>query len=132
MVMGIGARKDISTLKVENAINEACNILEVPVSRIDFFATADVKKDEKGIVENINKLNKELKIISMEEIRSYQNDECSKSDFVMKQFGVKGVCEPTALIANDNDSHLIFKKTAYDGVTIAVSLKKQFYNLWKR
>ena len=124
MVMGIGARKDISTLKVEKAINEACNILEIPVSRIDFFATADVKKDEKGIVENINKLNKELKIISMEEIRSYQNDECSKSDFVMKQFGVKGVCEPTALIANDNDSHLIFKKTAYDGVTIAVSLKK--------
>ena len=124
MVMGIGARKDISTIKVETAINEACNILEIPVSRIDFFATADVKKDEKGIVENVKKLDKELKIIPMEEIKSYQNDECSKSDFVMKQFGVKGVCEPTALIANDDDSHLIFKKTAYDGVTIAVSLKK--------
>ena len=41
----------------------------------------------------------------------------------MKQFGVRGVCEPTALIANGDDSHLIFKKTAYDGVTIAVSLK---------
>lgn len=124
MVMGIGARKDISTFKVETAIHEACNIMEIPVSRIDFFATADVKKDEKGIVENIKKLNKELKIISMEEIKSYQNDECSKSDFVMKQFGVRGVCEPTALIANGDDSHLIFKKTAYDGVTIAVSLKK--------
>lgn len=123
MVMGIGARKDILTSKVKNAINKACSILEIPVSRIDFFATADVKEHEKGIVDNINELNKDLIIIPMADIKSYQNDECSKSDFVMKQFGVRGVCEPTALIANGKNSHLIFKKTAYDGVTIAVSLK---------
>ncbi len=124
LVMGIGARKDISANKVEHAINTACSILEIPPSRIDFFATADVKKDEKGILYNVNNLNKQLKIISMAEIKSYQNDECSKSDFVMKQFGVRGVCEPTALIANGENSHLIFKKTAYDGVTIAVSLNE--------
>ncbi len=123
MVMGIGARRDIAVEKVENAITQACLILEIPPARIDYFATADVKKNERGIIENVNRLNKEIKIISMDSIKSYQNEECSKSDFVMKQFGVKGVCEPTALIANGNDSHLIFKKTAYDGVTIAVSLK---------
>ncbi len=123
MVMGIGARRDIAIEKVENAITQACLILEIPPARIDYFATADVKKNERGIIENVNRLNKEIKIISMDSIKSYQNEECSKSDFVMKQFGVKGVCEPTALIANGNDSHLIFKKTAYDGVTIAVSLK---------
>ncbi|WP_241776190.1 cobalamin biosynthesis protein [Methanosphaera sp. WGK6] len=66
--------------------------------------------------------NKELKIISMDSIKNYQNDECSKSDFVMKQFGVKGVCEPVCLISNGENSHLIFKKTAYNGVTIAVSV----------
>lgn len=123
MVMGIGARRDILSEKVENAINTACSLLEIPVSRVDFFATADVKKDEKGILENVNRLNKELVIIPMDQIKSYQNDECSKSDFVMKQFGVRGVCEPTALMANGDNSHLIFKKTAYDGVTIAVSIK---------
>ncbi len=123
MVMGIGARRDILSEKVENAINTACSLLEIPVSRVDFFATADVKKDEKGILENVNRLNKELVIIPMDQIKSYQNEECSKSDFVMKQFGVRGVCEPTALMANGDNSHLIFKKTAYDGVTIAVSIK---------
>ena len=123
MIMGIGARKDISTSKVKNAIDQACSILEIPISRIDYFATADVKENEKGILENVKKFDKNLIIIPMDKIKSYQNDECSKSDFVMKQFGVKGVCEPTALIANGEDSHLIFKKTAYDGVTIAVSLK---------
>lgn len=122
LVMGIGARKDISSNKVEHAINTACSILEIPSSRIDFFATADVKANEKGILENVTKLNKELKIISMDKIKSYDNNECSESSFVMKQFGVKGVCEPTALIANGINSRLIFKKTAYNGVTIAVSL----------
>ncbi len=125
MVMGIGARRDIATQKVENAILTACDILEIPVSRIDYFATADVKANEKGILENVSKYDKDLKIISMDEIKSYQNDECSKSDFVMKQFGVKGVCEPCCLIANGIASHLIFKKTAYDGVTIAVSLNEE-------
>lgn len=122
LVMGIGARKNISSSKVEHAIYTACSILEIPPSRIDFFATADVKANEQGILENVNNLNKELKIIPMNKIKSYKNDECSESSFVMKQFGVKGVCEPTALIANGDSSRLIFKKTAYDGVTIAVSL----------
>lgn len=123
LVMGIGARKNIETDKVEKAINNACDILEFSPQRIDFFATADVKSNEKGILENVERLNKKLKIVSMSSIKNYNNDECSKSDFVMKQFGVKGVCEPTALIANGENSHLIFKKTAYNGVTIAVSLK---------
>lgn len=124
MVMGMGARRNIETEKVENAIISACNILEVPPSRIDFFATADVKANEKGILENVEKLGKKLKIVPMSEIKAYQNEECSESDFVMKQFGVKGVCEPTALITNGDKSHLIFKKTAYNGVTIAVSINE--------
>lgn len=124
LVMGIGARRDIETSKVENAINSACSILEFSPQRIDFFATADVKAQEKGILENMERLNKDLVIISMSDIKSYQNEECSESDFVMKQFGVKGVCEPTSLIANGKNSHLIFKKTAYNGVTIAVSINE--------
>lgn len=122
MVMGIGARKNIASDKVKNAILKACTILEIPVKRIDSFATADVKANEQGILDNVHELDKPLKIVSMDSIRDYQNEEVSKSDFVMKQFGVKGVCEPTCLIVNGSTSHLIFKKTAFDGVTIAVSI----------
>lgn len=122
MVMGIGARKNIASEKVKNAILKSCTILEIPVKRIDSFATADVKANEQGILDNVHELDKPLKIVSMDSIRDYQNEEVSKSDFVMKQFGVKGVCEPTCLIVNGSTSHLIFKKTAFDGVTIAVSI----------
>ncbi|WP_455645939.1 cobalt-precorrin 5A hydrolase [Methanosphaera sp.] len=122
LVMGIGARRDIASEKVNHAILEACNLLDIPVDRIDFFATADVKANEQGILDNMKLFNKELEIVSMDTIKNYQNEECSKSDFVMKQFGVKGVCEPVCLISNGENSHLIFKKTAYNGVTIAVSV----------
>ncbi|MBO7719264.1 MAG: cobalt-precorrin 5A hydrolase [Methanosphaera sp.] len=121
LVMGIGARRDISTQKVYHAIIQACEILKIPPNRIDFFATADVKSNEKGILDNVDRFNKELIIIDMDRIKNFDNNECSHSDFVMKQFGVKGVCEPASLLANDNSSHLIFRKTAYNGVTIAVS-----------
>ena len=121
LVMGIGARRDISTQKVYHAIIQACEILKIPPNRIDFFATADVKSNEKGILDNVDRFNKELIIIDMDMIKNFDNNECSHSDFVMKQFGVKGVCEPASLLANDNNSHLIFRKTAYNGVTIAVS-----------
>lgn len=123
MVMGIGARRDIASNKVKYAIVQACNILNIPPSRIDFFATADVKANEKGILINVEYYNKQIKIINMDDIKNFQDESCSESDFVMKQFGVKGVCEPSALIANGTNSRLIFKKTAYDGVTIAVSIK---------
>ena len=121
LVMGIGARRDISTQNVYHAIIQACEILKIPPNRIDFFATADVKSNEKGILDNVDRFNKELIIIDMDRIKNFDNNECSHSDFVMKQFGVKGVCEPASLLANDNNSHLIFRKTAYNGVTIAVS-----------
>ena len=123
LVMGIGARRDISSQKVFDAITKACEILNIPPDRIDFFATADVKSKEKGILTNVSRFNKELVIVDMDVIKNYNNNECSHSDFVMKQFGVNGVCEPASLIANGDSSHLIFKKTAYDGVTIAVSSK---------
>lgn len=122
MVMGIGARRNISTEKVHNAIVQACQILKIPPNRIDLFATADVKSNEKGILENVSYFNKNLKIISMDEIKNFDNKQCSHSDFVMKQFGVKGVCEPVSLLANGDNASLIFRKTAYDGVTIAVSI----------
>lgn len=125
LVMGIGARKNISAFKVKNAITQACNTLEIHVNRIDLFATADVKAKEQGILDNIEKLDKPLKIVSMDSIKNYQNDECSKSYFVMQKFGVRGVCEPACLIVNGESSHLIFKKTAYDGVTIAISVKEE-------
>lgn len=44
LVMGIGARRNISPFKVKNAIEQACKILEIPVERIDFLQQLMLRK----------------------------------------------------------------------------------------
>lgn len=128
IVMGIGARKSIAEEKVLNAITNACNILEFDVSRITSFATVEIKKNEIGIINTVKKLNKNLDIVSLnqikEEMKTPKASLFSHSDFVYKKFGVGSVCEPVATIQAGLESDLIFKKTSFDGVTIAVAISK--------
>ena len=49
---------------------------------------------------------------------------CSKSEFVNKVIGVNGVCEPCSLISAGENSELIYRKTAFNGVTIAIAVSK--------
>lgn len=121
-VMGIGTRKDIPKENVEDAINGAMNILKLPVQRIDVVSTGEMKRDEKGINEVVSKFNIPLEIISLDELKNFNYDGCSKSSFVKKKFGIYGVCEPTALITAGNDSKIVFRKMSFNGVTIAIAV----------
>lgn len=122
IVMGIGARKDISEDKVYNAIKQACDSLKLDINRVNEVATIDVKKNEQGIIKTVEKLDLPLNIISTETVKNFKSDVCSKSDFVNKVIGVNGVCEPCALICAGEGSELIYKKTAFNGVTIALAV----------
>jgi cobalt-precorrin 5A hydrolase len=48
----------------------------------------------------------------------------SHSDTVMEKVGVDNVCERAAVLAAGRGSQIIVKKTARDGMTIAVAEKK--------
>lgn len=122
LVFGIGARKGISKSKVQYAINETVKLLNLPLERIDTLATAEMKENEAGIIQTAGDLNIPLDIVTVNQIQSLNHPDCSNSEFVEKKFGVQGVCEPAALIAAGENSKLISKKTAYDGVTIAVAV----------
>lgn len=128
IIMGIGARKSITEEKVLDAITKSCDNLEFDVSRITSFATVEIKKNEIGIINTVKNLDKKLDIISLnqikDEIKSSKADLFSHSDFVYKKFGVGSICEPVATIKAGLDSDLIFKKTSFDGVTIAVAISK--------
>lgn len=122
MVVGIGSKKGKSKNAVLNAIHSVFNDLNLTSERIDYLATAEVKKDEKGILEASDQLNIPLKIVAMDDLKSFQCNDCSKSEFVKKQFGINGVCEQSAMIIAGKNSKLIYKKTAFNGVTIAVAI----------
>jgi cobalt-precorrin 5A hydrolase len=122
LVFGIGARKGESKNRVQNAINEAIKLLKLSPERIDTLATGEMKENEEGIVQTAHELNIPLEIVTVDKIKSLNHPDCSTSEFVEKKFGVPGICEPAALIAAGKNSKLIFKKTAYDGVTVAVAV----------
>lgn len=131
IVVGIGARRDIKTYKVYWAVKKALFLRDIPVWRIDAFATVDVKKDEKGILDAVKKFKKELFIINRDkinEVYKFRND-LIKSDFVFKTIGVYGVSEPVSVLGveklsdkNIKDIELILKKFKKDGVSVSIAV----------
>ena len=86
------------------------------------LASAEIKKDEEGILKLSDKLNIPVKFVEMDKLKLFESRYVQKSEFVKSKFGIYGVCEPSALIMAGFDSKLIYKKTSYDGVTIAIAI----------
>jgi cobalt-precorrin 5A hydrolase len=122
LVAGLGSKKDVSTDQVLNALRSALQDLNLPIERLDVLATGEMKKDEPGIVDAASHLALNLEIISLKALKEFTHTECSTSQLVESKFGVRGVSEPSALIAAGKNSHLIRKKTALNGVTVAIAI----------
>ncbi len=125
MVFGIGSKKNISMKNVLIAIKTVCTQLNIDINRIDSLATVDVKQNEEGIILASEKLKLPLFIIKTEDIKNFKSEDCTKSKFVEKTIGAYGVCEPCALMKAGLNSKLIYKKTAFNGVTIAVAISNE-------
>jgi cobalt-precorrin 5A hydrolase len=124
IVVGLGSRKNIETFSVVKAVKNALKILNLPAERIDSFATGQMKENEIGIINAAKEFGLPLEIIPANLIKDFKNNDISSSDFVIEKFGVPGVCEPSSLIAAGEESTLIFRKTVYNGVTVAVAVSK--------
>lgn len=122
LVVGVGARRGVSAEQVLSAVNEACRILNLPVERIDYLATAGPKKDEAGIKKAADQLDVPLRIVSLEDIKKLNHPDVAESSFVKKTFSVPGICEPAALLVAGGRAELIFRKTKFDNVTMAVAV----------
>ena len=76
------------------------------------------------MLELSDKLNVPINFVDLDKLKLFESNDIQKSKFVKSKFGIYGVCEPSALITAGFDSKLIYKKTSYDGVTIAVAISK--------
>ena len=122
MVVGIGCRRGKEYEKIHEGFSKSINELNIDASRVNQLASAEIKKDEKGILKLSEKLNIPVNFVDMERLKLFESQDVQKSEFVKSKFGIYGVCEPSALITAGFDSKLIYKKTSYDGVTIAVAI----------
>jgi cobalt-precorrin 5A hydrolase len=124
VVVGVGSRKNIDSKTIIKAIKNAMIALNLPLERINCISTGEMKKNEKGIIEAAEQIHVPLKIISEMDLKKYKNPDLNDSEFVMENFGVGGVCEPSSLITAGENSTLILRKTPYNGVTVAVSVSE--------
>ena len=122
IVVGIGCRRDKEYEKIHDGFMKTLNELKILPSRVNLLASAEIKKDEKGILELSEKMDIPVEFVEIDKLKLFESNDVSKSEFVYSKFGIYGVCEPSALIMAGFESKLIYKKTSYDGVTISVAV----------
>ena len=124
IVFGIGCRRGKTCNEINEAVNNVLNELNIHKSRINMLSSAEIKKDELGLLELSKSLDIPINFVDLDRLKLFRSEDVQKSEFVMSKFGIYGVCEPSALITAGFDSKLIYKKTAFDGVTVSVALSK--------
>ena len=124
IVVGIGCRRGKECEWIYEGFKKSISDLNINKSRVNMLTSAEIKKDEDGILQLSEKLNIPVHFVELDRLKLFESPDVKKSEFVKSKFGIYGVCEPSALIMAGFDSKLIYKKTSYDGVTIAIAISK--------
>ena len=88
------------------------------------IATIDLKKDEEGL-KRLSEVWRMPLITFDAGLLAKAEGEFSHSDTVMEKVGVDNVCERAAVLAAGIGSQIKVKKTARDGMTVAVAERKR-------
>ncbi len=117
--VGIGCRRGTTGDFIESAIQCVFGDNGLNPAAICGVYSIDLKKDEIGLLEACRRNEWQLRFYSAEELARVPG-EFTQSQFVMSVTGVNNVCERAALLGAER---LIVKKTALNGVTVAVAEK---------
>ena len=124
LICGIGCRRGTSAEKILSAVTAACEKICQPVERIKFFASVDLKQNEVGLLEFAERLGREVKFFSVEELQAKVDEyKLQESDFVKKNIGVGNVCEAAALCSVKSGKFAL-TKTKFSEVTVALLWEK--------
>jgi cobalt-precorrin 5A hydrolase len=117
--IGIGCKKDTTAEAIEQLVFQLLNKFNISIYAVAGLTSIDIKKDEQGLLEFTSKYLLNINFYSANELNSVIG-EFGSSDFVKSITGVDNVCERAAVIGSEN-GHLLCKKTAKDGVTVALA-----------
>ncbi|MCX8152937.1 MAG: cobalt-precorrin 5A hydrolase [Candidatus Bathyarchaeota archaeon] len=122
VVVGLGARENISEKEVTEAVKYALARVDVPLERVDRLATVSIKKDSQSILSAAEKLGLPITFLDIDVLRAFNHADLSPdSPLVEQKIGVGGVCERVALIEAGTNAKLILKKIKLNGVTVAIA-----------
>lgn len=116
--LGIGCRRNTPLEKIESFVLGELAQHGFDLRCVKSIASVDLKKDEQGLLGFAAKYNLPAKFYTAEELQQAQGD-FTPSAFVKSIAGVDNVCERAAVLASGGKLRL--RKTAHDGVTLAVA-----------
>jgi len=119
VIVGIGCRRGTKAEAVIDAVDSALRAAGVERADVRLLASADIKGDEKGLLEAAGLLGMPLRFIGSEEIRS-SGRAFARSDFVKEKVNLPAVAEPAALLAGRR-TRLILPKMTLGAVTVAIA-----------
>lgn len=126
LIVGVGCRRGTPKEEIFKALDEVMKKHNLAYESVKRVATVDIKADELGLLSLVEELQKELVIISREEIKEVEQ-RFKGSEFVKKQIGVSCVSEPCALLASNGNGDFLEQKYIYNGITISIYEEKFGY-----
>ncbi len=115
--IGVGCRRGTAKENIERAIRNVFAQHKLNVNAVCGVYSIDLKKDEEGLLNACGENGWAVRFYSSEELAGVSG-EFTASKFVQSVTGVDNVCERAALFGAER---LIVKKTAENGVTVAVA-----------
>lgn len=119
--VGVGCKKGIPAERIREKVLDALQKCGVSLHALECVASIDRKAQEPGILEFAKSLGLPFVTFSSGELRCVPGD-FEASAFVESVAGVDNVCGRSAVLASQN-GRLILKKTAGDGVTVALAAR---------
>lgn len=119
LTLGIGCRKNTTEESIAAAVDSALSLAGIDPNAIAQAASIDLKAEETGLLDFCEHRSIPIRFYSAEELSRVEGD-FTPSAFVRGVTGVDNVCERAAMAGAEK---LILKKTAMDGVTVAIAEK---------
>ncbi|WP_374723791.1 cobalt-precorrin 5A hydrolase [Calidifontibacillus erzurumensis] len=119
IVLGIGCNRGTSASEIEQVIIETLEELKFSIKSVKALCTIDIKKDEQGLIEIVNKYGWEFVTYSPSELNTVEISEPSET--VFKYTGAYGVSEPAAKLYSGANELVLTKKKS-GNVTISVGI----------
>ena len=118
--LGLGCRRGTTRETIERVVSETLRAAGVPMEGVRVAASIDRKADEAGLLAFCAAHGLEFVTYPAQTLEASAGD-FTPSAFVQKTVGVDNVCERAAVCAADG-GRLICRKTARDGVTVALAI----------
>lgn len=117
--LGLGCRRGVSAGQLRAAVESVLEAERLDIRAVRDAASIDLKREEPGLLQFCRENGWPVRFYSAGELAAVPG-EFTPSRFVREVAGVDNVCERAAMADADR---LLVKKTAVDGVTVAVGLK---------